>query len=97
MTGDALLGESERLRKRAAQTFERMESQLKQTLRQAEIEEGLVTRQSSAAIANLLLACVEGRVNQYIRSGFKLSPTEHWQDQRDFLCQSLFTTEKFTV
>jgi len=97
LTGDALLGENERLRKRAAQIFDRMETQLKQTLRQAEIEEGLVTRQPTAAVANLMLACIEGRINQYIRSGFKLSPNEHWQDQWAFLSEQLFSTEKFTV
>jgi len=97
LTGDALLGENERLRKRAAQIFDRMETQLKQTLRQAEIEEGLVTRQPTAAVANLMLACIEGRINQYIRSDFKLSPNEHWQDQWAFLSEQLFSTEKFTV
>lgn len=97
LTGDALIGENERLRRRCAQIFERLETQLKQTLRQAEVEEGLVTRQSSAAVANLLLACVEGRINQYIRSNFKLSPNDHWQDQWAFLSEQLFTTKKFSV
>jgi len=97
MTGSALQGEHERLRKRAAQIFERLETQLKQTLRQAEIEEGLVTRQPSTAIANLLLACVEGRINQYIRSGFKQSPSTHWQEQWAFFSGHLLSTEKFTV
>lgn len=97
LTGSALQGEHERLHKRAAQIFERLETQLKQTLRQAEVEEGLVTRQSTTAIANLLLACVEGRINQYIRSGFKQSPDTHWQDQWTFLAEHLFSTEKFAL
>jgi len=97
MTGTALQGEHERLRKRAAQIFERLETQLKQTLRQAEVEEGLVTRQPTTAIANLLLACVEGRINQYIRSGFKQSPSTHWQEQWVILAEQLLSTEKFTV
>lgn len=97
LTGDALLGEDERLRKRSSQIFDRMETQLKQALRQAEVEEGLVTRQPVAAVASLMLACVEGRINQYIRSGFKVSPSTHWQDQWAFLSQQLFSTEKFTV
>ncbi|MEH6357997.1 MAG: nucleoid occlusion factor SlmA [Pseudomonadales bacterium] len=97
LTGDALLGENERLRKRSSQIFDRMETQLKQALRQAEVEEGLVTRQPVAAVASLMLACVEGRINQYIRSGFKISPNTHWQDQWAFLSQQLFSTEKFTA
>jgi len=97
MTGAALQGEHERLRKRAAHIFERLETQLKQTLRQAEVEEGLVTRQPTTAIANLLLACVEGRINQYIRSGFKQPPSTHWQEQWQVLSGQLFSTEKFAV
>lgn len=95
MTGTALQGEHERLRKRAAQLFERLETQLKQILRQAEIEEGLVTRQPTSAIANLLLATLEGRINQYIRSGFKLPPSQHWQEQWAFLSEHLLGKEKF--
>jgi TetR/AcrR family transcriptional regulator len=97
LTGDALQGEHERLRKRASQIFERMETQLKQTLRQAEVEEGLVTRQPTAAVANLMLASVEGRINQYIRSGFLRSPNEHWNEQWAFFADNLFSTEKFTI
>jgi len=97
MTGVALQGEHERLRKRAAHIFERLETQLKQTLRQAEVEEGLVTRQPTTAIANLLLACVEGRINQYIRSGFKQPPSAHWQEQWSFFAGQLLCTEKFSV
>lgn len=96
ITGTALQGEHQRLRKRAAQIFERLETQLKQTLRQAEIEEGLVTRQPATAVANLLLASVEGRINQYIRSGFSQLPSNHWQDQWCFLAEHLLGTEKFT-
>jgi TetR/AcrR family transcriptional regulator len=97
LTADALLGENERLRKRSSQIFDRMETQLKQILRQAEIEEGLVTRQPVPAVACLMLACVEGRINQYIRSGFKVSPSTYWQDQWAFLSLQLFSTQKFTV
>ena len=97
LTGDALLGENERLRKRSSLIFDRLETQIKQTLRQAEVEEGLVTRQPTAAVANLMRACVEGRINQYIRSGFKASPNTHWQDQWAFLSQHLFSSEKFTA
>lgn len=97
LTGSALQGENERLRKRAAHIFERLETQLKQTLRQAEVEEGLVTRQPTTAIANLLLASVEGRINQYIRSGFSHSPASHWQQQWTFLAEHLLSAEKFAM
>lgn len=90
LTGDALAGETDRLRIRVAQLFERLETQIKQILREAELKEGLRTTISISAAANLLLAAAEGRIAQYVRSEFKKSPTENWQDQWTQLTTGFF-------
>ena len=41
--GDALTGENERLQQRIAQLFSRLESQLKQILREAELNQGFTS------------------------------------------------------
>ena len=56
--GDVLVGETERLRQRVVQIYERIETQLKQILREAEAGENL--RVPIADTAALLLAVVEG-------------------------------------
>jgi len=89
LTGDALAGETERLRERIAQFFDRLESQLKQVLREAQIRENLKPAISAAALANLLLATCEGRLVQFVRSEFKASPLEHWDLQWEFLNKQL--------
>lgn len=89
MTGDALAGETERLRDRVAQFFNRLEAQLKQILREAPIRENLKPTISPAALANLLLACCEGRMVQFVRSEFELSPLQGWDDQWEFLSRNL--------
>ncbi len=71
LTGDALSGETDRLRQRINQFFERLETQLKQILRTAEQTEGLRTELPAGATANLMLACAEGRIRQFVRSEFK--------------------------
>ncbi|MFC0336569.1 nucleoid occlusion factor SlmA [Kushneria avicenniae] len=81
MTGEALSGEHERLQTRMAQLFDRLETQLKQVLRTGEIEQGYRPTIGVSALANLLMATVEGRINQYVRSGFRRSPQTHWEDQ----------------
>lgn len=81
LTGDALSGETDRLRQRINQFFERMETQLKQILRTAEQVEGLRTQLPTGATANLMLACAEGRIRQFVRSEFKARPTINWADQ----------------
>lgn len=79
--GDALTGETARLRQRIHQLFERLETQLKQVLREAELREGRRPAMPIPAAANMLLAHAEGRISQYVRSDFKRRPTEHWDDQ----------------
>jgi TetR/AcrR family transcriptional regulator len=89
LTGDALAGETERLHERIAQFFSRLEAQLKQVLREAQIRENLKTTISPAVLANLLLASCEGRLVQFVRSEFKVSPLENWDTQWDFLSKNL--------
>ena len=90
LTGDALAGETERLRDRIAQFFDRLEAQLKQVIREAQIRENLKPTISAAALANLLLATAEGRLVQFVRSEFQHSPLEHWDMQWDYLQLNLF-------
>lgn len=89
LSGDALAGETERLRQRIDQVFDRFELQFKQILREAEVREGLVPQQSPTALANLLTAVIEGRIRQYVRTEFSVRPTEHWPAQWASLSQIL--------
>ena len=89
LTGDALAGETKRLRERIAQFFDRLEAQLKQVLREAQIRENLKTTISPIILTNLLLASVEGRLVQFVRSEFKVSPLDNWDTQWDFLSKNL--------
>ena len=95
LTGDALAGETGRLRTRIAQFYSRLESQLKQVLREAQIRENLKPTASAAALANLLLASCEGRLVQFVRSEFKQSPLENWDIQWEYLSRNLLSP--FTV
>jgi TetR/AcrR family transcriptional regulator len=72
-----------------AQLYERLETQLKQFLREAELREGLRTRLPVATTANLIMASAEGRVTQFCRSDFKRLPTEGWADQWGLLTEGL--------
>ena len=90
LVGDALTGETERLRQRIGQFFDRIESQFKQILREAELSGELRGKQHIAATANLLLSAAEGRMNQYVRSSFKRSPMGEWEDQWPLLSAAIF-------
>ena len=81
MTSDALLGEHDRLRERMSQLFDKLETHLKQILRERKLREGKSFDIDEALLANMLLAYAEGRLNQYVRSDFKLKPTEGFEAQ----------------
>ncbi|KXS39732.1 MAG: TetR/AcrR family transcriptional regulator [Halomonadaceae bacterium T82-2] len=89
LNGDALTGETARLRVRMGQLFERLETQLKQVLREAELREGMRPSMPVPAAANLLLAYAEGRIGQYVRSDFRRRPTEQWDTQWAHLSREL--------
>ena len=90
LTGDALAGETERLHVRVTQLFDRYETQLKQVIRDAEMREGLRPSIPLPAAANLLIAAAEGRLSQYVRSGFKRLPTTDWDSQWGLLIAGFF-------
>jgi TetR/AcrR family transcriptional regulator len=89
LTGEALVGENERLSGRVNQLFEKLETQLKQVLRNAELKEGLRTSDTPSNSANLLIALAEGRIRQYSRTNFRHKPTAAWTDQWAVLSQNL--------
>ncbi|MBY0467891.1 MAG: nucleoid occlusion factor SlmA [Burkholderiaceae bacterium] len=78
MVGDALVFEHDRLGARMNQFFDRIESQLRQSLRVAGDDAGSLTASTDAnARASVLTAFAIGRLQRYARSGFKRFPTEH--------------------
>ncbi|UTP73323.1 nucleoid occlusion factor SlmA [Alteromonas sp. LMIT006] len=78
--GDALTGEHERLRSRVAKIFERLETQIKQILRERKVRDGKTFSVDESALAALLTSYVDGRINAYIRSEFKRRPTEQFSE-----------------
>jgi len=90
LTGESLSGDISKLRGRIEQLFARLNTQLKQILREAEHQEGFRPQVSIPAVTSLLTAILEGRIVQYVRSDFRLLPTEDWSEHWDALSRSLF-------
>jgi TetR/AcrR family transcriptional regulator len=77
MVGDALVFEHERLISRMNQFFDRVESQLRQSLRLAAEASGSATPTVDAnALSSALTSLIVGRLQRYARSGFRRLPTE---------------------
>ena len=78
MVGDALVFEHDRLTARMNQFFDRVESQLRQSLRAAAEANGSAQPTVDGnAQASALTSFAVGRLHRYARSGFKRSPTEN--------------------
>ena len=86
MTGDALVGEHERLRARMNQFYERFEASLKQALRSPGADGGQKSTDADVtAQAGLLVRYLIGCLHQYAKSGFTKKPTESHAAQRRYL------------
>lgn len=81
LLGVALTGETERLRQRVSQFFDRLETQFRQILRERELSLTEAGGRPVNETANLLLAIVEGHLQQFVRSGYRQSPLTGWEQQ----------------
>lgn len=78
MAGDALVFENDRLQERMNQFFDKLESSLKQNLRDAAAAAGVATPTVDAQVrASVITAFMVGRLQRFARSGFKRLPSEH--------------------
>jgi len=89
LIGDALIGETPRLRARVEQFFRRLDTQLKQVLREGELRGELPRGLSVGAVSGLLVAVVVGRLLLYVQSGFREKPTRDWDAQWRLLAAGL--------
>lgn len=85
LTGDVLIGETERLRTRISQFYERLETQLKQVLREGDLSGELHCGDRIPAMANMFIAFTDGKMQQFVRSSFKRSPVDMWPVQWQML------------
>ena len=78
MVGDALVFENERLQQRMNLFFDKIESALRQNLREAAVVAGVATPTVDAqADASVVTAFCVGRLQRFARSGFKCPPSEN--------------------
>ncbi|MGR5133214.1 nucleoid occlusion factor SlmA [Vibrio alfacsensis] len=80
LSGHALMFENERLRERINQLFERIETQLRQILRERKIREGKSFPVEERILAAQILGQVEGSLNRFVRSDFKYHPTANFDE-----------------
>jgi TetR/AcrR family transcriptional regulator len=89
LIGEALVNENARLQARVNQLLDRVEASLKQSLRIA-ISQGTLSAEADAAAgANLLLAWVQGRWQQFVKSGFQRPPLAQWDKQWAMLLRGI--------
>ena len=90
LLGDALTGEGERLLLRVERLFGRLETQLKQVLRESRLREDVSGQVAAEDGADIILGFVEGRMHRFLRSRFRKTPLEKWEQQWDIVAASMF-------
>lgn len=81
MIGDALVHEHPRLQERINRLFERLEASLKQALKIAVAQQALPAEHDCAAHADLLICHLLGRLQRFVKDGFREDPLRHWTVQ----------------
>ena len=89
LTREAFSIDEASLDERIKQMFSKIELQIKQNLQKYEQQTKKKLALPSASSANLLLAFVEGVIQQFVRSGFTEKPSQRISDQAAFLTGSL--------
>jgi len=79
MTGDALIHEHERLQQRVNLLMDKIEAQLRQSLKASAEDSAMPTVEVQVG-ASVLQAFLLGRLQRHVRSGFVRKPTEHLQE-----------------
>jgi TetR/AcrR family transcriptional regulator len=78
MVGDALVHENERLQQRMNQFFDKIEATLRQCLRDGALASASATPTVDAQVrASVLMAFAGGRLQRFVRSGYKRPPSEY--------------------
>jgi len=89
LTREAFSVDETSLDERIGQMMSKIELLIKQNLQKYEQETKKKLKLPTASAANLLLACSEGIIQQFVRSGFQDSPSKRINDQFTFLINSL--------
>ena len=89
LTREAFSVDETSLDQRIGQMMSKVEVLIKQNLQKYEQETKNKLGLPTATAANLLLACSEGIIQQFVRSGFQDSPSKRISDQFEFLISSL--------
>ena len=80
LTGAALNGEDHQLQLRASHFFDRFETELRQVLKNGEIEQQVRPLPDASRAAAFLMTHLEGRIQRHTRSGFQHPPHHNWED-----------------
>jgi TetR/AcrR family transcriptional regulator len=91
LLGDALMGEHERLHDRVESFFGRLQTQLRQVLRESLMRDDVKLSVTPEAAAEMLVAYVEGRMRQFLRTRFQVSPLSNWEAEWQILDAGLFS------
>lgn len=89
MTAHALMFEQEQLQERVSQLFDKIETQIRQILREKKLREGVGFTCDERILSSQLLAFCEGMMVRYVRSSFRYLPTTDFEQRWSLLVKQL--------
>ncbi len=91
LLGDALVGEEDRLLSRVEKFFDRLETQLKQVIRESRLRDNAAGTIAVEDCVDIMMSFIEGRMHRFLRSQFNKRPLDGWERQWSIIASALFS------
>lgn len=90
LVGNVLLGEDKRLQIRVVNFFDKLDTQIKQVLREANLSTGIRPINNIEAVSNLITTYIKGKLSIFVSSSFAKKTTTYLDEQWTIIKPGLF-------
>lgn len=90
LTREAFTADESKINEKVSIIFDKLNLEIKQSLQEFEKVNKKKINLNIALAADLLLACLEGQIQSFVRSKFRKDVAQSWAEQWDFLAKVIF-------
>ncbi len=90
LTREAFTADESKINEKVSIIFDKLNLEIKQSLQEFEKVNKKKINLNIALAADLLLACLEGQIQSFVRSKFRKDVAQSWTEQWDFLAKVIF-------
>jgi len=90
LTREAFTADESKINEKVSIVFDKLNLEIKQSLQEFEKVNKKKINLNITVASDLLLACLEGQIQSFVRSKFKKDINQSWKEQWDFLAKVIY-------